>query len=141
MKLSVRFAASVLAATSFLSTAQAELIYTQRPSRDEVRSQLRRAPRFMGPAANLPAAFQVNYALPQDADVSVTLLDLKRMPLRTFQVAKGQPGAQAGDNTLAIWDGKDSAGQDTPAGEYWAAVSVRYADGSMENKRFRLVKP
>ncbi len=112
-----------------------------RPGREAVRSQLRRAPRLGGPRAAAQDAFQVRYTLPQDADLSVTLLDLRRIPLRTFQVAAGEPGAQAGENVLTLWDGKDLEGQEAPAGEYWAALSFRFPDGSVENKRFRVVKP
>ncbi len=112
-----------------------------RPSREQVRSQLRRSTRFSGPQAALPSAFQVKYTLPKDAALSVTLLDLHRIPLRTFQVPRGEPGTQAGDNVLTVWDGKDSQGKDVPSGEYWAALSFRFDDGTVDNKRFRLVKP
>ncbi len=112
-----------------------------RPNRDEVRSQLRRSSRFAGPQAALPNAFQVRYSLAKDAALSVTLLDIHRIPLRTFQIPKGEPGTQPGDNVLTIWDGKDSHGKDVPAGEYWAALSFRFEDGTVDNKRFRMVKP
>lgn len=111
------------------------------PTRDQVRAQLRRSNRFTGPSAARPDAFQVNYSLPADAALSVTLLDLHRIPLRTFQVARGEPGTRAGENVLTLWDGKDARGGDVPPGEYWAALSFRFDDGSVENKRFRLVKP
>jgi hypothetical protein len=113
-----------------------------RPDREQVRSQLRHSNKLAsGPMAALPSAFQVNYTLPKDAALSVTLLDLHRIPLRTFQVPRGEPGTRAGDNVLTVWDGKDSQGHDVPGGEYWAALSFRFDDGTVDNKRFRVVKP
>lgn len=112
-----------------------------RPNREQVRSQLRRSSRFAGPSAARPDAFQVTYSLPRTAALSVTLLDLHRIPLRTFQIPKGEPGTLTGDNVLTLWDGKDIQGKDMPAGEYWAALSFRFEDGTVDNKRFRMVKP
>ena len=86
-----------------------------------------------------PADRELDLARP--ADVSVTLLGARGMPLRTFHLAAGSDGTQAGHHELTVWDGLDAAGQDAPAGEYWVAVSLRAGDGAVENKRFRLVKP
>ncbi|HRY30686.1 MAG TPA: hypothetical protein P5079_11700 [Elusimicrobiota bacterium] len=131
MMLAVILAAGVLAADETIV----------RPTREEVRSQLRRAPRFAGPSAAAPDAFQVKYSLAEAAPLSVTLLDLSRIPLRTFHVAAGEKGARAGENVLTVWDGRDSAGRDAPSGEYWVCLSFRHADGRVENKRFRINKP
>ncbi|MBI4397207.1 MAG: hypothetical protein HY548_08940 [Elusimicrobia bacterium] len=114
----------------------------QRPTREEIRRQLR-PPRLAGRGAQAADsdAFQVQYTLSKEAKLSVTLLDIRRMPIRTFQVPAGSPGTAAGENRLTIWDGKDAQGNDAPPGEYWAALSIQDADGALENKRFRLVKP
>jgi len=130
-----------LAALCSTGRAPAEEKGIVRPDRHEIRAQLRRGHRFAGPRASAPDAFQLQYALPEPADLSVTLLDLRRVPLRTFHVSAGQPGAQAGENTLTVWEGRDSQGEEAPAGEYWAALSFRYTDGRVENKRFRVLKP
>lgn len=132
--------AFTLAGAAMAPSARAEQP-AERPGRNAVRSQLRRASRFAAPGVAASDAFQVRYSLPRDADLSVTLLDLQRMPLRTFHLIKGQAGTLAGENALTIWDGKDSKGRDVPAGEYWAALSFQDAAGAVETKRFRLVKP
>jgi len=113
----------------------------RRPSREQVRSQLRPPAKFGSPKAAVQEVFEVEYDLPAEADLSVTLLDLRAMPLRTFHLAKGQPGTLAGKNKITIWDGTDSNGQEMPAGEYMAALSFQYKDGTVENKRFRIIKP
>lgn len=109
--------------------------------REEVRRQLRPVARFAGPRAPVQDAFDVEYTLARAADISVTLLDLSRMPLRTFHVAVGAEGTAPGTHRLTLWDGRDSRGAEAPPGEYWAALSFRYADGTVENRRFRVVKP
>lgn len=123
-----------------LSVLQLQAEDGVRPNRDQVRSQLRQHSTFVGAQAALPSAFQVQYSLRENANVSVTLLDLNRMPLRTFHIRAGEPGAMVGENELSIWDGKDGEGDEMPTGDYWAAVSIQYTNG-VDNKRFRLVKP
>jgi hypothetical protein len=129
---------SLICVASVARTDEADLV---RPDRDEVRRQLRRSARFAAAAAAQSDAFRLRYTLPSDAHLSVTLLDLARMPIRTFHVPSGEPGAREGENTLTVWDGKDSRGLEAPAGEYWAALSFRYPDGTIHNKRFRIQKP
>ena len=125
----------------FKAAAQDEAAEIERPTREQVRAQLRPVRRALAAPSAASDAFQVQYTLRGDADLSVTILDVRRMPIRTFQVAAGAPGALAGEDSLTLWDGKDSQGGDAPAGEYWASLSCRYGDGSLENLRFRLEKP
>lgn len=137
----MRRAVAVFSLIAIAAIAFAQAEEPPRPSRDDVRAQLRSAPRFAGPAAWLPSGYQVSYDLPSNAAVAVTILDLKRLPMRTFQIPAGRPGSSAGENTLTIWDGRDAEGREAPSGEYWASVSATYPDGGMENKRIRVVKP
>jgi hypothetical protein len=91
------------------------------------------------PAAE-KALFRAEYDLTADADVSVTVLDISKAPIHTFNLALGQDGTRAGHNGLILWNGRNAKDEEAPPGEYWASVSVRYPDGRLETKRFRWMK-
>ncbi|HOW28757.1 MAG TPA: hypothetical protein PK876_09700 [Elusimicrobiota bacterium] len=109
-------------------------------SREEVKSQLRPSTRRVAAPAVEVALFKVSYDLAREADVSVTVLDLRRVPIHTFTLKRGQQGTQAGKNELILWNGRTLQDTEAPAGEYWASLSILYPDGQMETRRFRWVK-
>ncbi|MBI4679333.1 MAG: hypothetical protein HY748_17295 [Elusimicrobia bacterium] len=78
------------------------------------------------PLIRPPSDFEVEYELKQDADVSVTILDLAGVPMREFSIKSGDPGGRKGKNRLSLWDGRDLMGQEAPVGQYQAVLFIKY---------------
>lgn len=69
------------------------------------------------------AASPVEFKIPRDANVKVTILDAGGSPVRNLELGAQGPGSHA-----VTWDGKDSDGDAVPNGRYSVQVTARSDD-------------
>lgn len=70
------------------------------------------------------------------AEVAVNILGPNFKPVKTYVLRD----VTDPDNSVTLWDGRDSYGRELPKGEYYAQLSVLYSDGKKENKLFKFTK-
>jgi len=82
-----------------------------------------------------PREFEVEYNLPENARVAVTIVREDGVPMRHFEIPPGREGAKAGTNRVIAWDGRDNTNREAPAGQYFVFQSIHYEkSGKKENR-------
>lgn len=87
------------------------------------------------PLIRQPGDFLVEYELKAEADITVTITDMRGMPVSSLVIPAGTPGGLKGQNSLIYWDGRDLEGREAPEGRYMAVQSIRYAGEEKEEIR------
>ncbi len=80
--------------------------------------------RLENPNIHDPNDFTVEYRLDAASDVSLTVINEQGLPVGNMRVPSGQQGAQAGNNEVVVWDGRDLTGRQAPAGNYMVFEAV-----------------
>ncbi|MBU2531029.1 MAG: hypothetical protein KKD35_08355 [Elusimicrobia bacterium] len=87
-----------------------------------------------------PWKYSVQYTLKEDAEVYVTIVNQRRMPVNTFAIQPGEEGSRKGENKLILWLGNDQDGNEMPEGRYFAFQIIKYSNGEEEIKIYPLEK-
>ncbi|MBI5883539.1 MAG: hypothetical protein HZB91_10600 [Elusimicrobia bacterium] len=87
------------------------------------------APALVNKDVSPPSDFALDYDLPADAGVTISIVGPDGVPVREFSMAAGQPGGSRGKNRVLAWDGRDGLGREAPAGPYQALVIIRPGPG------------
>ncbi len=70
------------------------------------------------------------------ASIAVNILDERFYPIKAFVLRDVTDTSRV----ESLWDGRDVYGKESPAGRYYAQLSIVYGDGSRETKVFKFVK-
>lgn len=87
-----------------------------------------------------PWKYSIQYTLKEDAEVYVTIINQRRIPVNTFAIQPGEEGSRRGENRLILWLGRDQDGQEMPEGRYYAFQVIKYPNGEEEIKIYPLEK-
>ncbi|MFA6318007.1 MAG: hypothetical protein WC943_11355 [Elusimicrobiota bacterium] len=88
------------------------------------------APTLVNKEIQPPSDLALDYDLPADADVTISILGPDGVPAAEFSVAAGQQGGLKGKNRVVAWDGRDRLGREAPNGVYQALVIIRPGPGA-----------
>ncbi|MBI5622433.1 MAG: hypothetical protein HY924_01505 [Elusimicrobia bacterium] len=88
------------------------------------------APSLVNKDVQPPSDFALDYDLPADTDVTISIVGPDGVPAAEFNAAAGQPGGLKGKNHVIAWDGRDRLGREAPGGPYQALVVVQPGPGA-----------